>query len=131
MTEPASDERAFVDDLEPLDDVYLLGARSSPAFRQVMKRAHRAIVESSRRFARVSDLLQALFNRVGTLEDAAVALNGRVIDLEAAAYRAKLVAELPANAPPGTLMVTPGDPFLYVGTGPNTPLRRIATQALP
>jgi hypothetical protein len=46
-------------------------------------------------------------------------------------YRADLVPELPANAPPGYLMVKAGDPFLYVGAGMANPLRRIPTQALP
>jgi hypothetical protein len=46
-------------------------------------------------------------------------------------HRADLVTELPANAPPGYLMVKAGDPFLYVGAGMANPLRRIPTQALP
>jgi hypothetical protein len=46
-------------------------------------------------------------------------------------YRADLVPELPASAPPGYLMVKAGDPFLYVGAGMANPLRRIPTQALP
>lgn len=47
------------------------------------------------------------------------------------AHRADVVANLPANAPPGYFMVKAGDPNLYIGTGMSTPLRRIPTQALP
>ncbi len=43
-------------------------------------------------------------------------------------YRADVVAELPASAPPGYLLLTPGDPNLYVGTGAANPLRKIPTQ---
>jgi hypothetical protein len=45
-------------------------------------------------------------------------------------HRADLVTELPANAPPGYLMVKAGDPFLYVGAGMANPLRKIPTQAV-
>lgn len=45
-------------------------------------------------------------------------------------YRAEVVDPLPANAPAGKLMVTPGDIHLYVGAGPSAPLRRIPTQAI-
>jgi hypothetical protein len=51
--------------------------------------------------------------------------------VDARLHRADIVAELPASAPPGYLLVTPGDPFLYVGTGMTNPLRRIPTQAIP
>jgi hypothetical protein len=51
--------------------------------------------------------------------------------VDARLYRADLVAELPASAPPGYLMVKAGDVNLYVGAGMTNPLRRIPTQALP
>lgn len=46
-------------------------------------------------------------------------------------FRADLVDELPESAPRGYLLVTPGDPFLYVGTGLGSALRRIRLEALP
>lgn len=50
--------------------------------------------------------------------------------LEQAQNRAAVVNPLPVNAPRGILLVTPGDINLYVGTGPNTPLRKIPTAAV-
>jgi hypothetical protein len=44
-------------------------------------------------------------------------------------HRAEVVNPLPVSAPPGYLLVTPGDTNLYVGTGPG--LRKIPTQAVP
>jgi hypothetical protein len=41
-------------------------------------------------------------------------------------HRAEVVNPLPASAPPGYLLVTPGDTNLYVGTGAG--LRKIPTQ---
>lgn len=46
-------------------------------------------------------------------------------------YRAEVVAEVPANAPRGLLMVTPGDPHLYIGAGPSQRVRRVVTEATP
>jgi hypothetical protein len=43
-------------------------------------------------------------------------------------YRADVVPQIPSSAPPGYLMVTAGDPNLYVGTG--TGVRKIPTQAV-
>lgn len=43
-------------------------------------------------------------------------------------YRADVVAQLPPSAPAGYLLVTAGDPNLYVGTGQG--LRKIPTQAV-
>jgi hypothetical protein len=45
-------------------------------------------------------------------------------------YRADLVTDLPASAPPGYLMVKAGDPNLYVGAGMANPLRKLPTQAV-
>ena len=45
-------------------------------------------------------------------------------------HRADVVEAIPVNAPRGYLLMTPGDPNLYVGTGMTTPLRRIPTQPL-
>jgi hypothetical protein len=56
-----------------------------------------------------------------TLERAKAYVDSRV-------YRADVVASLPASAPPGYLLVTAGDPNLYVGTGSG--LRKIPTQAV-
>lgn len=43
-------------------------------------------------------------------------------------YRADVVPSIPTSAPPGMLMVTAGDPNLYVGTGAG--VRKIPTQAV-
>lgn len=43
-------------------------------------------------------------------------------------YRADVVPSIPPAAPPGYLMMTAGDPNLYVGTG--TGVRKIPTQAV-
>lgn len=59
------------------------------------------------------------------------AFGERIAELEKQQNRALVVPSLPAHAPAGTLLVTAGDTNIYVGTGPNTPLRRVATQALP
>ena len=50
--------------------------------------------------------------------------------VDARLYRAEVVTPLPANAPAGKFLVTPGDPNLYVGTGAANPLRKIPTQAV-
>jgi hypothetical protein len=45
-------------------------------------------------------------------------------------HRADIVNPLPSSAPPGYLLVTPGDTNLYVGAGMANPLRKIPTQAV-
>ena len=47
--------------------------------------------------------------------------------VDAQSYRADVVQTLPVSAPRGYLMVTPGDPNLYVGTGMANPLRKLPT----
>jgi hypothetical protein len=49
--------------------------------------------------------------------------------VDSRAHRADVVDALPDHAPPGYLIVTAGDPNLYIGAGPNMPLRRVATIA--
>ena len=61
------------------------------------------------------------------LADAANRLYGYV---DSSAHRADVLQTLPASAPRGYLIVVPGDPNLYVGTGPGTPLRKLPTQLL-
>jgi hypothetical protein len=51
--------------------------------------------------------------------------------IDARTHRAAVVDPLPANAPAGYLMVTPGSTSLFVGAGPSRPLREIPTQPLP
>lgn len=46
-------------------------------------------------------------------------------------YRADVVATVPADAPVGYLLVSPGDPFLYVGRGPGAKLARTPLELVP
>lgn len=51
--------------------------------------------------------------------------------VDSRACRADVVQTLPASAPGGYLLVTPGDTNLYIGAGAGNPLRKIPTQQLP
>lgn len=60
------------------------------------------------------------------------ALDGRADDLDRLVtaarnqlHRVDIVAVVPASAPPGYLLMVPGDPNLYIGTG--TGLRKVLT----
>jgi hypothetical protein len=105
-----------VRDTAPIDDVYLLGSKPGPVFRQLVQRIHRQFAEVDRRLERAREAFKATDDRLD--------------DLERWTSRIRPVDELPANAPAGMLIVTAGDPNVYVGTGPNTPLRRIPTLPL-
>lgn len=50
--------------------------------------------------------------------------------IQAVVFRADVVPTLPSSAPRGYLMVTSGDPNLYVGTGTGNPLRKIPSQVV-
>lgn len=70
--------------------------------------------------AQVQKMENALRQRLRIAEDR----------IQAVVYRADVVSTLPSSAPPGYLMVKPGDINLYVGTGTGSPLRKIPSQVV-
>jgi hypothetical protein len=66
--------------------------------------------------------------------DTDVTLSDRIVQardyVDNRLYRADLVTDLPASAPPGYLMVKAGDINLYIGAGLANPLRKIPTQVV-
>jgi hypothetical protein len=57
-------------------------------------------------------------------------IRDRLQDLRQRLHRADVVTTLPSSAPLGTLLITPGDIHLYIGAGPNLPLRKLPTLPL-
>lgn len=73
--------------------------------------------------------LMALVEREYEKEDDELSVRKAKTYVDNHMYRADVVNPLPPSAPPGYLLVTPGDTNLYVGTGSG--LRKIATVQVP
>lgn len=104
-------------DTASITDVYLLGPRPTPAFRQLVLRVHRQFVEVNRRLACATRKFQDIKTEVDGLGD--VALTITVVPA---------LTDLPANAEPTQWYRVVADPAaVYVGNGMTRPLSRFTT----